>query len=522
MPTEHVSRRLAVHAWAASAVVAVAAVIFVVVAPGVGDMWAALARAQAARGGVTLGYWFSWYQGAHPPGGYSVIVPWLSALLGAHAVVALAACAIPWAVALTVTQVRRPIVAVWVATISALLTLGAGRTTFLVGSVVAIGALDAAIRDRRWLACVLVVASGLASPVAVAFVLVGLGAGFLQRKLSLAPVVVGVLFLGVTSWLWGSSGPEGYGWERALISLALLALFFFAAPARAVRFAIAITAAAVIAFSVVPNAMGSNMARIVFAVLPVAVAATARRSNRMTALAVVPALAWSGYFTWQDLADARSDAASMTVYGSLSEALVHQPGIGNSRVEVVADGTHTSSFALARDFWLTRGYETQADRALSDAFVDREASISPESLTTLMQQTATRYVALNKHPVKRTGEWRTVDAGVPGWREVWSDDHWRLYEVPRAEPVVGAGADVVDMSPSRLIVRPQPGRDVVVRVRHTRFLHARVQEERTPGAATAGRADTPRVILEETADGWTRLRLDGSSVPRTVELFGRP
>mgnify|MGYP006873861716 CR=1 FL=1 len=85
--TEHVSRRLALHAWSATAVVAVGGLLFVLIAPGVGDMWAALARAQAARDGVTLGYWFSWYSGAHPPGGYSVIVPWLSALLGAHLVV---------------------------------------------------------------------------------------------------------------------------------------------------------------------------------------------------------------------------------------------------------------------------------------------------------------------------------------------------------------------------------------------------------------------------------------------------
>ena len=285
MPADRVSRRLALHAWLASAVVAAAGVAFVVIAPGVGDMWAALARAQAARDGVTLGYWFSWYAGAHPPGGYSVLVPWLSAVLGAHAVVALAALAIPWAVALTVTQVRRPIVAVWVATVSALLTLGAGRTTFLVGSVLAIGALDAAIRDRRWLASLLVVLSGLASPVAVAFVLVGLGAGFLHRRMSLVPVVVGVAYLGVSSWLWGSSGPEGYGWARALISLVLLAAFFIARPARPVRLAIAIAAVAVVLFSAVPNAMGSNMARIVFAVLPVAVAATvpAKDSSDSTA-----------------------------------------------------------------------------------------------------------------------------------------------------------------------------------------------------------------------------------------------
>ena len=285
-----------------------------------------------------LGYWFSWYSGAHPPGGYSVLVPWLSAALGAHAVVALAATAIPWAVALTVTQVRRPIVAVWVATLSAVMTLGAGRTTFLVGAVIALGALDAAIRDRRWTASLLVILSGLASPVAVAFVLVGFGAGLLVRRISLVPILVGIAFMGVSSLVWGSSGPEGYGWGRALTSLVLLGLFLLAKPAKPVVLAIAIAAVAVLVFSAVPNALGSNLARLVFAVLPVAVAATARRSNRMTACAVLPALVWSGYFTAHDLADARASASSVTVYRPLSDALQALPGIENSRIEVVADG----------------------------------------------------------------------------------------------------------------------------------------------------------------------------------------
>ncbi|QNK53973.1 hypothetical protein H7F30_06845 [Dermacoccus sp. PAMC28757] len=520
--TEHVSRRLALHAWSATAVVAVGGLLFVLIAPGVGDMWAALARAQAARDGVTLGYWFSWYSGAHPPGGYSVIVPWLSALLGAHLVVALAALAIPWAVALTVTQVRRPIVAVWVATISALLTLGAGRTTFLVGAVIAIGALDAAIRDRRWLASFLVVLSGLASPVAVAFVLVGLGAGFLGKRLSIVPILAGLAFLGVSSWLWGSSGPEGYGWARALISLALLAVFLFANPARPVKVAIVIATFAIVVFSAVPNAMGSNLARLVFAVLPVAVAATARRSNRFTALAVVPALVWSAYFTAHDLADSRASASSVTVYQPLADALKRQPGIETSRVEVVADGTHTSAFVLAKDFWLARGYETQADRSLSDAFVDREASISPEHLNGWLRDSSVRYVALNRHPVKRTGEWRTANAQPEGWREVWSNRDWRLFEVSGTKPLIGDGATLRGKSASHLVLNVQPGRDVVVRVRWSSYLHSRIVEEKGPGDASGHPDETPRVILEPSGDGWTMLRLEGSSVARDVELFGRP
>lgn len=520
--TERVSRRLRQHAWSATAVVAVAGVVFIVVAPGVGDMWAALARAQAARSGVTLGYWFSWYSGAHPPGGYSIIVPWLSALLGAHAVVALAALAIPWAVALTVTEVRRPIVAVWVATISALLTLGAGRTTFLVGAVIAIGALDAAIRDRRWLAASLVVLSGFASPVAVAFVLVGLGAGFLGRRLSIVPIIAGLVFLGVSSWLWGSSGPEGYGWARALLSLILLALFLFANPTRPVKVAVVIAVLAIIVFSAVPNALGSNLARLVFAVLPVAVAATARRSNRFTALAVVPALAWSAYFTLHDLSDARASASSVTVYQPLRDALLRQPGIADSRVEVVADGTHTSALVLADDFWLARGYETQADRSLSDAFVDREASISSQRLTAWLRDSSVRYVALNRHPVKRTGEWRTASRQPDGWKEVWSNGDWHLFEVSGVEPLVGEGATLEGKNASHLVVRVQPGRDVELKVRWSRYLHSRIVEERAPGEPAGGADEAPRIVLEALPDGWTRLRLDASSTPRNVELFGRP
>ena len=71
----------------------IATVALVVVRPTLGDLQAAIAREEAARSGVGLGYWFGWYGGVSP-GSYSLIVPALSALVGSLALLVIAALVI--------------------------------------------------------------------------------------------------------------------------------------------------------------------------------------------------------------------------------------------------------------------------------------------------------------------------------------------------------------------------------------------------------------------------------------------
>ena len=75
------------------AVALIATVTLWALSPTLGDLQAAIAREEAARSGVGLGYWFGWYGGVSP-GSYSLLVPALSALTGSLALLAIATLAI--------------------------------------------------------------------------------------------------------------------------------------------------------------------------------------------------------------------------------------------------------------------------------------------------------------------------------------------------------------------------------------------------------------------------------------------
>lgn len=501
-------QRLKRHTWLATCAVAIAGVIFCIVQPAVRDSWAALARGEAVTEGVGLGYWFSWYAGAHPPGGYSVFVPYLSSLIGAYAVIAIAATTLPWAVGYATFKTRHPVSAVWVAAVSASLNMWSGRVTFVVGAALATLGMGLAVHKRPRRAALAVFASGLASPVAVAFVLVGLGAGFLVRRVSWKPILAGIAFLATSVILWGSSGPQGFGWASASFALFLCALYFVANPIRPVKYAIAITALAIVVVASVPNALGMNLARLVFAVLPVAVAATAQARHRMIAVAIIPPLAWLGYFTVNDVRDASAETSSLVTYDALAAELKRQPDINQTRVEVVADGTQTAAYVLGRDFWLGRGWETQADRKLSDAFVDSEAVLKPAVMEKWLRDSSIRYVAINKFPVKQTGEWNLVAHNTPeNWENVWENHEWILYRVPGVDPIVSPGATLVGRGPDHATIRVNRPGTVVIRVAWSEYLQAtNANGERLP------------VELMPTKDGWVQSY---APVPMTFQLRSR-
>src|SRR5258708_31234984 len=88
-----VRRRLPSYLYPTAAAT-IGAIAFLVVHPQVGDLWAARARQSAAAHGVGLTYWFSWFGGGSTPGNYSVLIPFVSTLLGAALLGALATAAI--------------------------------------------------------------------------------------------------------------------------------------------------------------------------------------------------------------------------------------------------------------------------------------------------------------------------------------------------------------------------------------------------------------------------------------------
>src|SRR5579875_2008217 len=108
----HAERARRVRLIAPTLAVAVNAVAFYLLRPGVPDLWAARARASAAGHGVGPTYWFSWFGGT-APGDYSVITPALYALLGTELVLGLAAVLGSVLATALAGTTRRPVAAAW-------------------------------------------------------------------------------------------------------------------------------------------------------------------------------------------------------------------------------------------------------------------------------------------------------------------------------------------------------------------------------------------------------------------------
>src|SRR3954451_1912566 len=155
---------------------------FYLVRPDVNDLWAARARASAAAHGVGLTYWFSWFGGGTTPGNYSVLTPYASALIGTELVGALSALVTVGLVAVAVRGTRFPAAATWVAAVGAALNTWSGRVPFLFGMAFAVGAIIAVRAQRRVPAILLTLVGILASPVAGAFMCLGLSGTFLTTR----------------------------------------------------------------------------------------------------------------------------------------------------------------------------------------------------------------------------------------------------------------------------------------------------------------------------------------------------
>ena len=129
---------------------AAGAIAWIIVFPRVGtDLSAAMTRAGWARDDPGSAYIFSWYGGIHPAS-YSLLAPYLLAVIGTR--LAMAAAAVAAAALLTVLLVRhgapRPyLAALWVA-VALWTELSAGRAAFTVALAPAAG-------------CVIVAGSGL-------------------------------------------------------------------------------------------------------------------------------------------------------------------------------------------------------------------------------------------------------------------------------------------------------------------------------------------------------------------------
>lgn len=457
--------------------------------------------AQTARGALfdragPVPWWSGWYGGIDT-GGYSLVTPALLGVLGplvcgALALVATSVVAVP-----LLGGTRRPVAAGLALALTAWLDVLAGRTTFALGIVVALGAL-VAVRARRPVpAAALGLLTVATSPVAGLLLLVPAGAPLLVsrgHRAAAAGACLGVAAgLGAVALLFPAGGLEPFAGfvYRPAVALAL-------APAllpvgRLVRCGALLAAVATTASFVLTTPVGSNVTRLVLVATVPGVVATVRGPWPVVALLAGLLLVWPLQQIRIDLRAASSPAVTEAFTAGLLDRLAADPLTAVSRVEVVPSATHWPESRLAPTATLARGWERQTDEGRNPLFYGR-APLTPKTYRAWLERRAVALIAVPQGVRIDFGggaEADLVARGLPYLREVWRDPHWRLYAVNGPAPVVTGGRLVRFTDDGADLVADRPGR-VVVRAAWSRWL-------RVDGGRVVGGTDQQVVLDLDTA-----------------------
>lgn len=478
---------------------AASAAVFVALQVPVGDLWAARAREFAAAHGVGLDYWFGWFGGGTPPGAYSVIVPFLSTLVGAATLGAIATVALTPLCSLAVRGAAYPLAATWVVTVAAGFDLWSGRVAFAVGSAFAAMAIIAIRHERRVLAPAAAVCVVLASPVAGVFLALGLTGSFwlrgTRRILALATILATLLSLGVLALRYGSIGTEPFDWPTANALVLSLCAMGMARPRPYVAVPVLVTAALCIVLAVVPTPLGGNVDRMVWIWLPPAVIATARRPLA-AAVACVSLGVYGGVsVTLSDLHTAFGPVAATGQYAPLLHRLDGLAALDRYRLEAIPDGTHDASDLLLPRALLARGYETQVDRALNPTVTT--SALTADNYRAWLDANAVGFVLLHRRTVYENAEYQLVAQGLTYLTPIWSNTDWSLFAVDNPVPIVGRPGRMVSAGQGQLVIDVPRTCTVPLRVRWSSALEA--------AAANGVQA---RVLPD--GRGWSRLQVSGS------------
>lgn len=479
------------------------AAAFLVLRPGVNDLWAARARASAVAHGVGLTYWFAWFGGGSTPGNYSVLTPYLSAVLSAELVGALSAVAITIVTAFAVRGTVHPMAATGVATLAAAINLWSGRVPFLLGSALAVGVV-VAVRSRRPVtAAVITILSILASPVSPAFLALGLVAVFITRPryrmvsaTTMATVVVG---FGLVALAFGAPGPQPFSFALCVESLLALSLLMFARTPDFVRTLLWLSMATALVLFLVPNGMGSNFGRMIWFCIPVLVVATSSWRPTIACLIIAPVLLSGANLTISDLRQAGDPTSNTKYYQPLADELDHISGLKNYRLEVVSQKAQAAYDALLDHTMLARGWETQEDTALNRTVLS--PTLNATAYKIWLDNNSVGYVALPRDHTESFPEYQLVARGVDYLHQVWASDDWTLYQVANPTPIIAAPQSVLSYSQSKLVVRSTCVCTFAVRIRYSKYLRGDPVLKSSSGTVTLTPDGSGYTVMTTSAPG---------------------
>ncbi|MGV9283983.1 hypothetical protein [Streptomyces sp. NPDC003730] len=456
-------------------------------ATGGGDLaaqetWADFA---ARHGGSAYGLF--WYGGMHTAN-YSLISPYLMAALGVRTVTVASGLAASWLAAVLIRRagVRRPLWPALLASLALWCNVASGRTTFALGVAFGLAACVPLVRERRLARAALYAAlATMASPVAGLYLAV-VGAGFLLVRdwgRALVLLIPPAAVVGLTTLYFPFTGEQPMPADRIWPPVALgLAVTVLAPRAwRVARWSGAVYAAGTVLTYLVASPVGTNVERFVElfapAVLLAALLATSRLrrvTSALLAVALVCSVGWVGKKTVDDLRVSTAVPAWAAETDGLVRAL---DGLGadRTRVEVVPARNHREAAGLAPHVNLARGWNRQLDVERGRLFYD--GSFSPAAYRAWLDRWAVGLVVL---PLGRPDGPAEAEAALvgdpalrPEWLEpAWQDEHWQVYRVRDAVPLVSAPGTVVTTSGVDLVLRAERPGPVTVKVAWSPWLRA--------------------------------------------------
>jgi hypothetical protein len=427
-----------------------------------------------------------WYGGHHTPA-YSVLFPPLGWLLGpwvagALAAIACAALFEPLARGYWGERARWGALCFGIGTGALLFT---GRLPFAMGVAFALGALLALQRRRLWLAVLLAIGSGLASPVAALFLTLAAMAGWLAAlRRPATPSARAWAALAAAAFLptalLAAAFPEGGYMPFDLTTylpmpvLAIGALIVLPKRERALRIGAVLYLVATTAAFLVQTPMGSNAVRLaaLFAA-PVALCAVQiprRKALRaLYAALLVLLLFWQWSSAGRDFAASQGEpSANVSYYKPLLNFLAHQRKV-DGRLEIPFTRSHWEAAVVAPHFPLARGWERQLDAGRDPLFYN--GILTDFTYANWLAEHAVHFVALpdvkpDESSFKERG---LIERNPPYLRLIRRLPHWRIYVVTLPHPMVvpeeGVVMELTHLGSDELNLDADTAGAAIVRVR---------------------------------------------------------
>jgi hypothetical protein len=297
--------------------------------------------------------------------------------------------------------------------------------------------------------------------------------------------------------LFGDGGRFPFGTLQLLagIGFAVLGLVVTrgVATAKPLRGLFWIYLAAVLAAYVVPSSVGSNIERIRYLALPLALIAVALRHWRPLWL-VVPVIVLAGVWNMTPIvasfARANTDPEASLAYWQPGIDYLHAHLSPSYRVEVVDTAEHwPAAYLPDAGIPIVRGWYRQSDFPQNELLYDPKLGVA--RYESWLQRMGVRYVLLADAPADYSSrsEAALIRSGRTHLVPVFSTAHLTVYELPAASPlIVGSGsATVLWMYPARIVAVVDAPGTYRVKVRWSPYWRS-----------SSG-------CVSKTADGMTRL-----------------